>query len=788
MTSIVLAFLLTAALAMPAGAAARPGRTELASKVGGATAAGISTGGVVSADGRYVTFNSNARDLVDDKTHAATDAFVTDLHTGETERVSVTSEGGQANSNAHAGGMSSDGRYVVFTSYASNLVPDDTNGRTDTFVHDRSTGETERVSVAADGTEANGPSQNSAISADGRYVAFASRATNITPEATSGQLHAFVKDRVDGTVYLASRSTDEIEGNGPTFYPSLSGDGRYITYYTFATNLVAGDTNARNDVFVHDIVTRKTERVSVTWTGGQANDSSVRPVISGNGRFVAFSSHATNLVPSAATGQIFPYDVFVRDREARTTTRVSTSAAGVLGDGASYVPEISDDGRFITFTSLASNLVPGDTNGMRDAYIHDRHLLRTERVSVGPNEEEGNGHSSTGSVTPDGAHVAFFGQATNFVPSDTNDEPDVFVRERGGDLDVVDLRVEPTLDSARVTGDATISGSVLARSAFRRLLLQDSGIEVRGAELIHHAQEDNLLFRWHLNGMQTMPLSGTPAAYEYLGFAFTTPSGRYEIRVQDDLEPQASTRPFGTKVELYKCAAECVHVADLPGSLGTTGPEARAALPLKTIGLSDGDPITGMRAYLGLGHRTVGESGRIDGVDVPDAVLRRPSVSVGTAPIGTSSDDVQMSKVDLNDGHFDVRLPAPDGSFRTWVRVCLGQSCSLRSVDVERDAAVDPDEPVSSSLALTLQRAGNQVVASAHLVDEATGAGLSDRAVVFDVNGETLGTATTDASGVATLRLTKSDVKKGDTVRATFAGDDEHLPSQASATFDTRKG
>lgn len=781
------------ALVAPASAYPRPGRTELVSPAIGGGSSGISTGGDISADGRFVSFQSDAPDLVPEKTNRLGAAYVYDRASGAMKLVSVSSDGEPANGFSFSSGISADGRFAVFTSSATNLVPNDGNGSTDTFVHDVETGTTERVSVAGDGTEADAASQNATISGDGRYVAFASRATNIVEGGTNGQLNILVKDRVEGDVYIASRSSDGQQGNASSFFPELSDDGRYVVFHTFASNLVPDDANGRTDVYLHDSETSLTERVSLTWNGREANDSSNRAGVSANGRYVVFASNATNLVPNTASPNISPGDVYVRDRVRRTTERVSTTNAGEVGDRNSFTPQISPDGRYVILTSLATNLVrgyptycpPEVTNlaRCRDVFLHDRELLRTERVSLGNNEVQGNSGLSVGSMTPDASVVAFFGAATNLVDGADSDEPDVFVRTRGQPLDAVDLRALPSATAVRVTGGATFSGAVLSQSPTRQLLIENSGIEIHRAELFHHPEEGDLLFRWRLNGMQTLPTSPRgPVPFQYLGFAFTTPTGRYEIRIQEHFRPDPpSTQLFETRVELYKCESSCVHIADLPGSFGTTGPEARASLPLKTIGLDETDPITGMRAYMALGHREAGELGRHQGVDLPNAVVPRAVVRVGVSSPDVSPDDVPMAPVNLDEGRFDFTLDIPPGESRVWIRTCLGTSCALRHLDVMGETPVEVVP--ASNLALTLDADGPNVLAHATLTDAETGAALGGREVSFEVNGVPMGNATTAEDGRATLTISRSQVKQGDLITARFAGDAGHEGSEASELF-----
>src|SRR5438309_280140 len=252
---------------------------------------------------------------------------------GSTERVSVDSAGTQSVGPSLAGpfaappSISADGRFVVFAACARNLAPGDTNGFGDVFVHDRGTGVTERLSVDGAGTEANDTIHQPAISADGRLVAFVSAATNLVPGDTNGQSDVFVHDRRTRTTERVSVDCAGTQADRESDPPAISADGRLVAFVCPATNLVPGDTNGQSDVFVHDRQTRATERVSVDSAGTEADGGSDRPAIIAGGRFVACGTVATNLVPGATNGE---WDESVHDRRPRTTERARV-AHGATG-------------------------------------------------------------------------------------------------------------------------------------------------------------------------------------------------------------------------------------------------------------------------------------------------------------------------------------------------------------------------------------------------------------------------------------------------------------------------
>jgi Tol biopolymer transport system component len=381
----------------------------------------------ISADGRFVAFHSPASNLVVGDTNGAADVFVRDRQSGTTERVSVATGGTEGNFDSYYPSISADGRFVAFHSFASNLVLGDTNGAADIFVRDRQSGTTERVSVATGGTQGNGHSYIPSISRDGRFVAFFSLASNLVAGDTNGFFDVFVRDRQSGTTERVSLATGGAEGNFDSYWPSISADGRFVAFQSAASNLVPGDTNSYIDIFVRDRQSGTTERVSLATGGAEGNSNSGNPSISADGRFVALGSTASNLVVGDTNG--FD-DIFVRDRQSGTTGRVSVATGGEQGNGYSYNPSISADGRFVAFLSAATNLVAGDTNGAWDYFVRDRQSRTTERVSMDSGGAQGNLDSYTGSISTDGGFVAFWSDATNLVAGDTNGAADIFVRDR----------------------------------------------------------------------------------------------------------------------------------------------------------------------------------------------------------------------------------------------------------------------------------------------------------------------------------------------------------------------
>jgi len=403
-------------------------------------------------------------------------------------RASVDSNGAQAQGGSYWAVISKDGRVVAFQSGAQNLVPGDTNGSQDIFVREFATGVTTRVSVDSAGVEGDSHSYQPALSADGRFVAFFSVATNLWPIDTNFERDVFVHDRVTGLTEMISQDLYAAPANGPSFQPALSDDGNLVAFYSGASDLIVGDTNGRLDVFVRDRQAGLTTRVSVRSNGGQGNGSSEAPVISGDGRFVGFHSEASNLVPGDTNGagcpQICGLDVFVHELATGITERVSVSASGAQGNYASRFPSLSTDGRYVAFQSLASNLVPFDTNGSTpDIFIRDRITGAVEVASVNSANVQGNALSGGGPIgwlgprlSADGTTVVFHSKATNLAPGGKNGTWDVFARDLA---EGVTLLANPSLSSNAKghSANAAVSGDgsrIVYSSGATNLVAQDT--------------------------------------------------------------------------------------------------------------------------------------------------------------------------------------------------------------------------------------------------------------------------------------------------------------------------
>ncbi|WP_127995561.1 beta strand repeat-containing protein [Piscinibacter defluvii] len=350
---------------------------------------------------------------------------VDETPTTDTERVDTSATGVAASVGSGEGFMSADGRFVVFHSYADNLAGSDSNIASDVFVKDMATGAIQRVSTNAAGIESSGgDSFVHSISADGRYVVFHSFANNLVTDG-NGVQDVFLKDVLTGAIQRVSVSGAGVEANGSSALGRIAADGRFVVFESSANNLVSGDTNGVSDIFVKDLLTGATTRVDTDAAGLQANATATRAQISADGRYVLFDTSATNLLP----GDNSTRDVFVKDLLTGALVKVSESSTGVAGNGTSQSGQFSGDGRSIVFHSLATNLVAGDANGASDIFIKDLRTGDLRLVSSNAAGEVGNGTSTAAAVSADGRFVVFQSTASNLVSGDTNGVSDIFVKD-----------------------------------------------------------------------------------------------------------------------------------------------------------------------------------------------------------------------------------------------------------------------------------------------------------------------------------------------------------------------
>jgi Tol biopolymer transport system component len=413
--SLALMSSLAVVLAVPAAAAADIERVSVGPA--GAQSNAASGSAAVSRDGRFVAFASEAANLMAGDSNGAADVFIRDRVTGTTTRVSVGSGGREPDGFSSAPSLSGDGRIVAFSSRATNLVADDANGdQIDVFVHDQATGTTVRLPVpgalAAGETWA---SHSAAVSPNGRYVAFAAGkvARSGDEDYDVGPQRVYVHDRASGRTRQVSVSSREVAANGESGEPAISADGRYVTFQSAASNLVARDTNRKPDIYVRDRRRGTTVRVSIGTRGAQARDASFEPALSTSGRYVAFTSRAA----LGRHDDDHRTDIYVHDRR---TGRIARVSAGLRGWATA--PTISGNGRVIAFQLSPTDLIADGSGPIGTVYVRDRAVHAT-RAAVGASDDR----SGDPSLSADGRTLALTSSTTDLIAGDTNGVGDVFV-------------------------------------------------------------------------------------------------------------------------------------------------------------------------------------------------------------------------------------------------------------------------------------------------------------------------------------------------------------------------
>ena len=423
-----MSLLLATGVACPA-AAAPPPVTRVNVSTIGAQADGNAANPALSETGQYVAFSSYATNLVPGSNPGFADVLLKDLSSGALELISVDNAGLRAADHTGSPSVSRDGRYVAFES-GGVLAPEDSNGRQfmDVYLRDRTAGTTTLVSVNEFGVGGNEASRQPMISASGRYVVFTSDADNLVDYDDNQQRDVFVRDMMTGDLTRVSVSATGDEGERDSHSPTISPNGRYVAFTSAASTLVPGDTNTNVDIFLvqlpFDPVFRSIERVSVDSAEAELDAASEHASISANGRYVAFETSAELLAVNASL-----QNVVVRDRTLGSTTVVTTRhgfPTHTSNDKSRY-PRVSPDGGYVTFASDSTDLVAGDTNGVADVFVWTRLSGAVTRVSLPSGGGQANGASQRPSINDGGTRIAFQSGADNLVPGDINGRTDVFV-------------------------------------------------------------------------------------------------------------------------------------------------------------------------------------------------------------------------------------------------------------------------------------------------------------------------------------------------------------------------
>ncbi len=377
----------------------------------------------ISAEGRMVAFQSEASNLVGNDFNGQYDIFVRDMRTGETTLVSVSTSGSSANGLSLQPSISGNGRYVVFESNASNLVADDTNGQWDLFMRDLQTQTTIRFSLDSSGNQATSRSDSPVFAADNRYIVFHSDAA-LVPEDTNGATDVYRYDAQTRALIRVSTTATGAQANGSSIWPWPSADGNIVVFLSSATNLVSNDTNGWGDIFTKNIATGEVRRVNVSSQGIQSNNESIWPSISGNGRIVSFCSLGSTLVSGDTNNN---WDAFVHDLLTSTTTRINVRPDGSQADSYTRSPTtITRDGRSVTFASLSTNLVVNDTNGFQDVFVRDLQTSTTVRTSFAYDGDQSGDDCFVPYIAADGRYLTFTSEANDHTPVDLFSGRDIF--------------------------------------------------------------------------------------------------------------------------------------------------------------------------------------------------------------------------------------------------------------------------------------------------------------------------------------------------------------------------
>ncbi|HVL82154.1 MAG TPA: hypothetical protein VM840_11265 [Actinomycetota bacterium] len=664
---VSLSAVLMVATVSPADAYQRPGRTE---RITVTPEGEPGTGPVeftgrrgdsrvaITPDGRFVAFDTLLVDLVEGDENDAYDVFVRDTVTGVTERVSVTTEGAGADGHSYWPSISADGRYVAFESEASNLVPGDTNGMVDVFVHDRETGETRRASVGPSGEQATRDAVSPSMSADGRYISFSTNGAPFVPGDDNLCQEIVLKDLESGAVEHITVTPSGETSEGVCTYgitSDISADGRYVAFETQMHDLVEGDLNASWDIFVRDRQREATERVSVAGDESEANYVSYSPAISGDGRFISFYSCASNLVPedhnSSGTkvtgflGSNTCFDAFVRDRELGRTERVSVSSFGEEASHGATWTDITPDGRFVAFASHSTNLVPGAADYLERVYVHDRSTRQTELVSLGPDGGPlpAASWANAPAISADGRSVAF------------NTGTQVWRRDRGPATGIGEIGLSVEGDTVSASGWAGLAGEVLTRAEDPADDAVDPGADLGGdlrmASIVYRPEEKDLLVRMSVEALPSSSTSAVGSNYVIPGVAgapgvvhtlrFSVNGRRWEVRaIRGNVEePGYPPKPL---IGLWRCDPTCRETLHMTGSYGSTGDEIIGSFTLQDIAASSGAQITDVHVTSALGDALTGGVSTLDQMQLPSASIPREQVDLGIAPAGVPEREVEF--------------------------------------------------------------------------------------------------------------------------------------------------
>lgn len=375
----------------------------------------------VSGDGRYVVFASRSRTFDKTDMNVKFDIYLKDRQTNTLTRISLANDGTEGNGDSTMPAISNNGQIVVYQSTTSTFDSHDHNGLNDIYLYEVASKTTKRISTGLN-SDSNGASLNPRVSANGRYIVFESSATNLINSDTNNVSDIFLYDRITDQVKRVSVSNNQIEANGSSSQPDISADGAVIAFQSTASNLVPSDRNNRSDIFVYERNTQQTKRVSIHSNGTEGSSHSFAPSLSTDGHLIAFESFAPNIV----TGDRNGLDIYVHDQRTGLTERINLNNAGQQGNGAAKGAAISGDGRYVAYQSTGTNLVPG-SNSFFNVYLYDRQQQDVQRLSEVSLGILGNKNSSRPRISANGQNIVFYSEASNFASNDNNNTHDVFL-------------------------------------------------------------------------------------------------------------------------------------------------------------------------------------------------------------------------------------------------------------------------------------------------------------------------------------------------------------------------
>jgi hypothetical protein len=467
----------------------------------------------MSRQGNFIAFESDGWSLVTFDGNGLPDVYGRSYPGGWPFLISFNAQGVAANGGSFSPSTSDNGSVVAFESLATDLVSGDTNGKRDIFCW---AGTLSRVSVSSSGVQGNGDSMSACMSADGRFVAFISSATNLVAGDTNGQPDVFVHDRAYGTTVIESVSSLRVASNGASFAPVLSADGRILAFETLGSTLFPDDNNSARDIVLRDRVSGFARRASSTWDGAPSNGDSREPTISEGGEFVAFASAGNNMVPGDNNSVS---DAFIYDVGTGTSARFSTDNGALRPSGDFYNATTSPTGRFVAFESGAATLIPDDTNNATDVFLRDREAGITARVSLATGGGQCNASSWDPCITGDGRHVGFTSNGSNLTPQGGYGPHNVYVHDRTTQVTVLASLWNNGVPADNGAGGASLSSDARFVTFWARAgnwgLSSNAQIYVR----------DRLLGRTELVSQASNGAAGDLESY----WPNITPDGRYVV-------------------------------------------------------------------------------------------------------------------------------------------------------------------------------------------------------------------------------------------------------------------